>query len=551
MRTLLAISLAVSCSLPVAAQQPARDRAAPPPVQGTASIAGRVTVMDSKPVAPVRRAKVTLMSGALPQPRIIDTDIEGRYQFSQLPPGSYRVTVEKPGYVSLPFGATRSTDRPGPIEVKEAAVRADVALPRGAAIEGRLMTEDGEPVQNAIVSAIRFSCGPAGRRPVVVRQSRTDDLGRYRVHSLPAGEYYVDAAADPIQTVTELSVPGARPPRIARTYLPGTPRVHEARRVILTTGQDLQGADFPLTSVPVAQVTGQVLNSLGAPAAVRGIRLQEVGAPPGDVRGMLQGNRFTFPIVPPGDYWLMATVPGGSGADPEFASMRITIAGQDVTGVTATTAKGAVLDGLVECEGDCALPPGLRLAALETEFELPGGGLPAPGAETPIGAGGRFTVNGLFGRRVLRLAGLPAAWALKSVSLDGADISDAAVDFRAGSAPRPLRVVITSKTASVSGTVTNARGRPGVNSTVVVFPDDERQWGATSRSVRIASAGADGRFDVQGLLPGKYLAAAVDSLEEGAWNDPDELRRLRGSATSVSLAASESQTVSLRVRSAS
>jgi hypothetical protein len=340
-------------------------------VQGTASISGRVTVMGSKPVLPVRRAKVTVTSGALPQPWTTDTDIDGRYQFSQLPPGLYRVSAEKPGYVTLPFGAMRSTDRPAPIEVKAAAVRADVALPRGAAVEGRIVNEEGEPVQNIIVPAIRFEYGPAGRRAVVVRQTRTDDLGRYRVHSLPAGEFYVDAAADPLQPFTELSAPGARPPRSARPYLPGTPRVQDARRLALATGQDLQGLDFPLTSVPVAQVSGQVLNALGAPAVVRAVRMQEVGAPPGDVRGTLQGNRFMFPSVPPGDYWLMATVPGGPGADPEFAATRVTIAGQDVSGMTITTAKGTVLDGTLEREEGCALPPGLRLAALETEFEIP------------------------------------------------------------------------------------------------------------------------------------------------------------------------------------
>lgn len=547
MRTTLALSLAASLGF-VAPQQPARDRPAAPPVQGTASISGRVTVMDSKPVLPVRRAKVTLTSGALSQPRTTDTDTAGRYQFSQLPPGSYRVTVDKPAYVSLPFGATRWTDRPAPIELNTAGVTADVALPRGAAVEGRLVNEDGEPVQNIIVSAIRFEYGPAGRRAVVVRQTRTDDLGRYRVHSLPAGEFYVDAAPDPLQPFTELSAPGARPPRSARTYLPGTPRVQDARRLALATGQDLQGLDFPLTTVPVAQVSGQVLNALGAPAAVRGIRMQEVGAPPGDVRGTLQGNRFMFPSVPPGDYWLMAVIPGGSGADPEFAATRVTIAGQDVSGMTIATVKGAVLEGTLECEEGSAVPPGLRLAALETEFEVPGGGQPAPGAETPVGAGGRVAVNGLFGPRVLRVAGLPSGWALKGIWLDGAEISDAVVDFRGGSAPRPLRVVITDKTGSLSGTVVNARRRPAVNSTVVVFSDDERQWGATSRFVKTVAVAGDGHFSVEGLLPGKYLVAAVDVLEEGAWNDPDVLRRLRAGAASVSLTESDAQTVSLKVR---
>jgi hypothetical protein len=90
-----------------------------------------------------------------------------------------------------------------------------------------------------------------------------------------------------------------------------------------------------------------------------------------------------------------------------------------------------------------------------------------------------------------------------------------------------------------------------VNSTVVLFLEDERQWGATSRFVKVAAVAGDGHFSVEGLLPGKYLVAAVDVLEDGGWNDPDVLRRLRAGAASVSLTESDTQTVSLKVRGTS
>src|SRR5262245_26549724 len=100
------LSVFLAATIGLAAQgpppQPQRDRpTATPMPTGTASIAGRVVIQQNGQPAPVRRARVTLESPILPRVVRVDTDVDGRFQFSDLPASSYRVIVEKAGFVRL------------------------------------------------------------------------------------------------------------------------------------------------------------------------------------------------------------------------------------------------------------------------------------------------------------------------------------------------------------------------------------------------------------------------------------------------------------------
>jgi hypothetical protein len=529
-------------------QAPPRDLASPA-AAGSGVIAGRVVVADASPPKPIRRARVSLSGGALRAPEVTDTDVEGNYRFTGLPAGSYRLTASKPGFVTLESGAARHGQRGPAIELKDGqAALAGIALPRGAAIEGRIVDASGEPVQNIIVSASRFTYSAVGRRTAALKQARTDDLGRYRIHSLPFGEYIVEAAPDPRLEVNQGMTAGAdRPPGRGHTFFPGTPQVHQARRIALATGQEVRGTDFALEAVPLARVGGRVIDSTGAPAKTFGFRMVPVGSNTG-VSGTLPGEgRFHLPSVPPGDYWLLASLLANPNAVGEFAAQRVTISGQDMPDLTVVTAPGAVLEGQVEAAGRSALPvlKGVRVEAIETEFALPPSRPPMPPAQPA--ADGRFTIKGLFGPRVLRLTGLPAGWALTQVWLDDTEIIDTVTDFRISNAPRRLRMVISDATGTVTGTV---RSRAGAASAyeVILFPEGEKSRSATSRFVHRASPRADGTFLVTGLLPGRYIAAAVDHLDDGTWNDPEVLKRIAAAGTPVTVIAGGAKPLTLNLQ---
>jgi hypothetical protein len=529
-----------------AAHQQPGDR---PPVPATApaTLTGRLTVGGERDT-PVRRARITLESDALPQPQLADSDSDGRFRFDRLPAGTFRLRAEKPGFVTLAFGARHALDRGLPIDLRAGQTRSvELALPRGAALDGRVMNQEGDPIQNLVVSAVRLTYGPYGRQPMPLKDTRTDDLGRYRIHSLPPGDYYVQAAPDPIDAVSERQAPGPRPPGAARTYYPGAAMPSDAERVSLVAGREATSLDFTVASVPMARVTLQVVDTTGKAPRTLGTRLQRVGAPPGEVRGVLQANQAMFPGVPPGEYWAMAAATPSPGADPEFAAVRVTVSGSDLN-LTLATARGTVLNGRVQVEGgEVATTSGLRVGADTVGYELPnpsGSGAPAaPGAA--VGADGRFVIAGLFGPRLFRVGGLKDGWALSSVRLGESDITDTPMDVKPADPAVELVLVVTNDTGTIGGMLTDARKRAVPNGRVVVFSDDERQWTARSRFLKASLAGVDGSYSVGSLLPGKYLVCAVDWLDDGAWFDPDVLRRLRAFASPISVKGHDRQTIAL------
>src|SRR5918993_5183294 len=237
---------------------------------GTGRIKGRLVAADSG--NPVRRAQVRL-SGADVLPKSVATDNEGRFEFKDLPAGAFTVNASKSGYVAVNYGQKRPFEPGRPIELVEgqAVENADISLPKGSVISGRIMDEFGDPVADTQVSAMRSTWSNGKRRlQSTGRTATTNDLGQYRIYGLPPGDYYVSATMRGTQemVVTEMAmvatmVGGSQPdsPRsgYAPTYYPGTPNGSEAQKLAVAIGQEAQNIDFGLLGVRLVKVSGQVV----------------------------------------------------------------------------------------------------------------------------------------------------------------------------------------------------------------------------------------------------------------------------------------------------
>ena len=99
-----------------------------------------------------------------------------------------------------------------------------------------------------------------------------------------------------------------------------------------------------------------------------------------------------------------------------------------------------------------------------------------------------------------------------------------------------LEIEITNQQSQVIGTVSNGRGEPVKDYSVVVFSRDRERWTfPQTRYVRPGQPDQDGRFKIMGLPAGDYYAVAVDSIEPGETSDPEFLDRVKDRATSFSL----------------
>jgi hypothetical protein len=547
---------------------------------GTAIIRGRVVTADNG--MPVRRAQVRAQAGELRANRLVSTDAQGRFEFKDLPAGRWNLTASKAGYMTLRYGQKRSFEAGSPIEISDGQVmeRADFALPKGAAVTGRIFDEYGDPVANARVQVLRYQTVQGQRRlNAAGGGDQTDDTGSYRIYGLAPGDYYISA------TLRAGNGPfiddnNSDTTSYAATYYPGTGNVSEAQRVTLGVGQEQPNVNFALQPIRTVKITGTALNSIGT-ALTNGmvtlVPADNVGPGPGggpvlfgfggSGRVRADGS-FSIANVSPGNYTLMAVAgpgggrgggggfairiggPGGPGIDDiELASMALSVGNEDVTGLTLVTSKGASLSGnVVAAEGSVA-----KLSTNQIQIMAqPANGqfLPGPLGSRParVEADGTFVLTGLTGQKFIRVNGLPQEWTLKAVILNGTDVTDSALEFRGSTDNSGLQIIVSDKVSDVNGKVTTARGDLTRDYTVVVFPDDPARWAFPSRFVKTARADQQGQFRIRALPAGdRYLAVAVDYLEDGEGTDPQFLEQIRDRATRFSLGEGESKGIDLKI----
>jgi hypothetical protein len=521
---------------------------------GTSAIRGRVIAADTG--NPIRRAQVRALSSEARTSRLTTSDGEGRYEFRDLPAGRWEITASKAGFVTLRFGQRRPFEAGRPVELaeKQTFEQANIALPRGAAITGRVFDEFGDPVAGARVQVLRYQLVQGTRRltPTAVGD-QSDDTGAFRLFGLTPGDYYVSA------TLRALPVddPTSDAAGYAPTYYPGTGNVAEAQRIALTIGQELANVNFALLPVRTVRVSGTAIDSMGKPlgGGFAVLAPADASAEPimfgggGQVRG---DGTFTLTNVAPGTYTLTVTSRfggrggrGGADDDGEMASIPLSVGNEDVSGVYVVTTKGATLNGVVvAAQGSSGTVPTTSLQ-ITTQAVPAGRGLNARPAR--VERDGTFTLTGLLGPRVVRVGGLPQDWMLESITVGGTDVTDSVVDFTSNQTLRNARVVLTDRITEVSGKVTSAN-QPARDYTVVVFPEDSAKWTFPSRYVRSARPDQQGLFKLRALPPDdRYLAVAVDYLEDGEGGDPQFLEQIRNGATRFSLGPGESKALDLKL----
>jgi hypothetical protein len=137
---------------------------------------------------------------------------------------------------------------------------------------------------------------------------------------------------------------------------------------------------------------------------------------------------------------------------------------------------------------------------------------------------------------------------LKSVMVGGVDVTDAAIDFKSTQNYKDAQIILTDKITEVNGSAAGSGTEPVVDYTVVIFPDDETKWVGPSRYIRSARPDQQGMFKVRALPASpRYLAVAVDYLEEGEANDPEFLAEMKDKATTFSLGDGETRSISLKL----
>ncbi len=431
------------------------------PAQAAASvIRGRAVSTDGRPIS---TAQVFLRASPRADSRTT-TDHEGQFEFGELAAGRFAISVVKPGFAQLESGSpviSFPMGREGrAVDLAAAEIeRVNLTLARLGALSGNVTDEYGDPMQGVGVEALQVRYKAGRRRLVPAGASRvTDDLGRFRLHSLPSGRYIVSAAVGQVSTD---DVPG-----YARSYFPGTANLGEAQYVSLGLSQDVGAVDLSMPRVPTARVGGTVLSPTGEPVGPGMLTLAPgqrsssayvaVGAQVGP------GGTFVFPNVAPGQYVIQA-YRGRSNRYTEgaFGALPVTVNGTDITGLRLQTSFGSSVTGRFTFDAlgppTTAKPSEFELAARPADFDL------SPQnewASAEIHADWTFEMAGLNGPRRLQVLRAPPGWALKEIRVNGIDVTDRPLSL--GSRNQSLakvEVVMTDRVTEVRGTVADRAGR--------------------------------------------------------------------------------------------
>ena len=529
---------------------PQNAQAAPP--AGTATVRGHVTAADTG--LPLRKAQVRIVANEIRENRLATTDENGAYEFTDVRPARYTISASKGSYVTLAYGQSRSTDPPKPIEIldRQTVERLDVMLPRGGIIAGRIMDDSGEPLSDVQVSAQQYRFIQGRRTLIPARVAMTNDLGEFRLFGIAPGQYYLQATWRNQMGPNPDTGPAARL-TFAPTFFPGTTASTDAQRLTLTAGREITDVVMVLRAIRAVRVTGTAAGADGnplTPAMIMAMRASGMGV---DIAASAQvhgDGTFTINALPPGDYNLRAQRMGGTPGDgPEVASATITVGDEDLSNVRLEAFKPSAASGRVVVDPALVsqLPKTISLAFFPPVFN----GMPAP-PPPPVTVGAddlTFTVKAPPGVFRVSLGGFgapPPGWAIKSVRLNGSDVTDA-IEFKPNEDISGLEVELTNKIATVSGLVSTRSGDAIKDYTVIVFAQDKEKWTGNSRYQAIGRPDQDGRFKTGNLPAGDYYIIALDRVESGQWSDPDFLESIRMRASTFSLMDGETKIVDVKL----
>jgi hypothetical protein len=357
----------------------------------------------------------------------------------------------------------------------------------------------------------------------------------------------------------------------------GAPAPDQATPISLLPGQTLSGIDLAVRLIPAARVTGIVLAPDG-PAAGLMVQLFPQAQRASFETGRSSATAFTDPAgrftligVPPGAYRARVlsssershqamfdssgrrlAPPPGTPVPVEalWASMPLIVGDGDLTGRSIALRRGMTVSGRVAFDGTTPRPDPSEWSRIGLALEAATGNEPQLSTgSAPVDRPGEFeSTPQAPGRYRMRMTSAPAGgWSLKSIVLNGRDISDEPFDLDGDLSG--VVVTLTDRPSVIGGVVHDAAGAADVNAAIVAFPADRSrfaQTGQPARRMAIERATSSGRYTLAGLPAGEYVVAALDDAAARRWRDPKMLEQLARTGARVTIRDGETRALDLQ-----
>ena len=473
--------------------------------------------------------------------RPVTSDVDGKFELTNIRPGAYSLSASSPGYVSADSD-TKAFYRPGD--------NATITMVKGGVITGKVTNLSGEPVVGALVRVIRIR--DTNDRPARVRGDigsqfaesmemmlgpfRTDDRGIYRIYGLRPGYYQVAAGG---RSGQGFAIGGGDAyDGDAPTYYPSS-TIETAADVKVLAGEEAANIDIRYRENRGHSIGGTVTVSAGPPPQAITVQLTRAnnGILEATTIAMAGRDHFGFDSLLDGEYIVSAMGTSGNlamaaGSEGITASVsqprRVVVKGADVSGISlvieplASIAGRIILETLQDAK-QRALCKELRPVPIEgtvlstyddrkDSVEAISGQLGAFKDTTP-NEKGEFIISLLQpGTHRLNLQ-LPAAHLyLKAITLPQADPGAKPVDaakngvkLKPGDKIKGMIATVSEGAARLSGKVISGPENkpPEAKMRVHLVPAEPEAADDVLRYFE-SDVSADGEFTLTNVQPGKY-----------------------------------------------
>jgi hypothetical protein len=488
-----------------------------------------------------------------PAINLLTTDTAGRFSFVGLVPGSYVLRVTAANHVLSAGNLTSSGTRVLSLTVSAREKLNDlrIRLIKEAKIHGRITNHLNQPLVRAAVQLWRPVYDEFGKKTFQLNSStETDDRGEYRLAGLLPGEYYLTGGG--VVTVGARGGPRTLPPQSVnfRTYFPRTTDVEKAETLRLSSGAEYS-ADITIPVQEVYRLRGRIIDS-------------QTGKPPSSIEMWVRhpvtffenaqreyslkydasSGEFELLNVPPSSYILevraLAVPFRALGPDDvnerramlanaPSAEVAITLGNGDLSGIEVVLTPSFSLGAQITVEGSNVVSGQISdakviLTPLQHGRPTNVSVRSAYQVQQPTSSGDIELKNVRVGEYSITVKGLPSTLSVKEIRLDNNDILNRPFDLSGPSQER-IRIVLTSTSASVSGTVVDSSHTPKPLTTVVMVPSDSR-----FRLDRYATTLTDtnGRFSFSGMAAGSYIVLAGQNEAAYGYFDSNRHQELLG-----------------------
>jgi hypothetical protein len=479
------------------------------------------TMVNAVTGEPVHHATVAILSEQDSRTiAAVESDAQGHFAFDSLPAAKYQLTASKRGFRTAFFDEHEEFNSAVVTGPGQETGDLTFRFTPGGTIRGTVLTDGGDPVENArVMLFIKSSAGKPGPQIMATDNITTDDTGAYEFSGLPAGDYLLAVIAQPWYAMhrssrqTAAKAGGPDPAAVLDVVYPvtyyGDTNDESAAARLQVAGGSRQQADFILHAVPAVKIQVETPRKNGGSIARAELRQMvfgtEVGAESAGFMDGMQTGITEFAGVAPGHYELTQGDPprtvqldatASQQIDPSQGSPASSVRGQ------LRNQAGAPLTDQVSV----LLEPADGSARHD-----PIGGICLHGAFTfPTVPPGEYQLTAQSGGRDLPIESITAGGPARR----GNRVS-------VGERPATLAVTVLEGATRVEGFARrDGKGIAGVM--VVLVPSDLRLIAGFARRDQ---SDTDGSFALRDVVPGKYTLVAIEDGWGLDWEQPQVLAR--------------------------